>query len=191
MLASLVIDHLQQTSGQEKVAIMYIYCDHRRQEEQTPYNLTTSVTKQLLQQHGSIPDGILKLYEQHQEKGTRLGFEDVFQVMGPLMAHFSRLYLFVDALDELGGAGQIRQTLFRHLRPLQETHHFNLMTTSRYIPSLALEFHQPLYMDVKASPEDVRRYIGGHMSDLPNCVKKDLGLQEAITIAIVDAVEGM
>ena len=65
------------------------------------------------------------------------------------------------------------------------------MTTSRYIPSLDLDFHQPLCMDIRASVEDVRRYVEGHLLDLPSCVRKILELQGKIAGAIVDAVEGM
>lgn len=191
MLASLVIDHLQQVSDEEKVATVYLYCDYKRQDEQTPLNLTTSVTKQLLQHQDSIPENILKIYQNHRWKGTRPGFEEVSEMAGSSMASLSRLYLIVDALDELGNSGQVRQTLIGRLRLLQDLHHFNLMTTSRYIPSLALDFHRPLCIDVRASPEDIRRYVEGHISVLKNCVKKDLELQVTIASAIVDAVEGM
>lgn len=191
MLASLVIDYLQQGSAKEKVATAYIYCDYKRQDEQTPINLIASVTKQLLQQQNSIPGGTLKMYQHHHEKGSRPNFEEVLEMTRSSIALFSRLYLIVDALDELGNAGQVRQTLIGSLRPLQNLHHLNLMTTSRYIPSLALEFHQPLCMDIGASAEDVRRYVEGHILDLPSCVRKNLGLQETIISAIVDAVEGM
>lgn len=191
MLASLVINHLQRLSGKENVATAFIYCDYKRQDEQTPLNLTASIMKQLLQHQDFIPENILKMYQHHHEKGTRPSFEEVEEMIGSLMARLSRIYIIVDALDELGNAGQIRQTLIRRLRPLQDLHHFNLMITSRYIPSLALDFHQPLCMDVRASPEDIRTYVEGHILDLRKCVKENLVLQKAIASAIVDAVEGM
>ena len=191
MLASLVIDHLQQKFNEEKVATAYIYCDYKRQEEQTPLNLLASVTKQLLQHQDSIPGKIQETYKRHHEHESRPGFEEFSEMTGSSMADFSRIFLIVDALDELGNAGQVRQTLLERLHPLQDLHHINLMTTSRYIAALALDFHQPLCMDVRASPEDIRRYVEGHISDLPRCVKMNSGLPEAIANAIVDAVEGM
>lgn len=191
MLASLVIDRLQQIPGEENVVTAYIYCDYKRQDEQTPINLTASVTKQLLQHQDLIPENILKMYQHHQKMETRPTFEEVLEMTGSSMARLSRVYVILDALDELGNAGQVRQTLIGCLRPLQDLHHFNLMTTSRYIPSLALDFHHPLCMDVRASPEDIRRYVEGHTSDLPKCVRENLGLQEDIATAIVESVEGM
>lgn len=191
MLASLVIDHLQQCSVDETVTTTYIYCDYRRQDEQTPLNLIASLTKQLLQHQDWVPQDVMKIYQLHREKKTRPRFEEMLQMIGSSKGHSSRLYIIVDALDELGNAGQVRQTLIGHLRLLQHLYHFNLMTTSRYIPSLDLDFHQPLCMDIRASVEDVRRYVEGHILDLPSCVKKNLGLQKDIAGAIVNAVEGM
>lgn len=191
MLTSLVIDHLQRSSSEENITTAYLYCDYRRQDKQTPINLTASVTKQLLQHQVLIPENVIKIYHEHQSRSTRPSFEEVFEMLESSMGRLSRVHLIVDALDELGHAGQVRQTFIGRLRRLQDLHHFNLMTTSRYIPSLALEFHQPLSMDIRASPEDIRRYVRGHIADLAKCVRRDLGLQETIANAIVDVVEGM
>lgn len=191
MLASLVIDHLRHLSGEQNHGIAYVYCDYGRQDEQTAINLIASVTKQLLQHQVSIPQEISKLYEHHQKQQIRPSFADVLDMMKSSLAALPRTYLIVDALDELGNAGQVRQSFIGGLRQLQDLHHFNLMTTSRYIPSLALEFHQPLCMQIRASPEDIRKYVERHLLDLPKCVRKSLELQEAIYKAIVSSVEGM
>lgn len=191
MLASLVIDHLQQLFGDRNVVTAYIYCDYRRQDEQTPINLIVSVAKQLLHGQAAIPEGILKKYQHHQDKGTRPSFEEVLEMTASSMTRLSGFYLIVDALDELSNSGHVRQTLIGRLGTLQDLHHFNLLTTSRDIPSLTLEFHQPLCLDIRAGPEDIRRYVKGHISDLPHCVRNNMVLQEAIADAISDAVKGM
>ena len=110
MLASLVIDHLQQCSVDEMVTTTHIYCDYRRQEEQTPLNLIASLTKQLLQHQNSVPQDVMKIYQLHREYKTRPRFEEMLEMIGSSKAHSSRLYIIVDALDELGSAGQVRQT---------------------------------------------------------------------------------
>ena len=191
MLASLVIDHLQQMPAVENSVTVYVYCDYKRQEEQTPINLIASVIKQLLQHRLLVPARVLEMYKDHHRRGTRPNFEEMLKMTGLSISLFSRVYLIVDALDELGSGGQVRQNFIGQLRLLQDLYHFNLMITSRYIPSLALDFHQPLCMEVRASPEDIKRFVEGHISDLPNCARKTMGLQEIITTAIIDAVEGM
>ena len=191
MLASLVIDHLERNPGEEISATTYIYGDYRRQDEQKPINLTASITRQLLQHQVSMPEEILTIYNRHKSKSTRPSFEEVLEMLKYSIARLTRVYLIVDALDELGNAGQVRQNFIGRLRLLQDLYHFNLMTTSRYIPSLAQDFQNSLCIDIRASPDDVRKYVQGHISDLANCVRKDSGLQETIANSIANVVEGM
>ena len=191
MLASLVIDHLGRSPGEEIPATTYIYCDYKRQDEQTPINLTASITRQLLQHQESIPEHILKIYNRHKSKSTRPSFEEVLEILKHSIVRLTRVYLIVDALDELGNAGQVRQNFIGRLRLLQDLYHFNLMTTSRYIPSLAQELQNSLCIDIRASPDDIRKYVQGHISDLANCVRKDIWLQETIANSIASVVEGM
>ena len=191
MLASLVIDHLQRGPGEQIPATTYIYCDYKRQDEQTPIKLTASITRQLLQHHVSIPEEILKIYNGHKSKSTRPSFEEVLKMLQYSIARLMRVYIIVDALDELGNAGQVRQDFIGRLRRLQDLYHFNLMTTSRYIPSLAQDFQNSLCMDIRASTDDIKKYVQGHISDLANCVRKDNRLQETIANSIANVVEGM
>ena len=191
MLASLVIDHLERSFEEETSAINYIYCDYKRQDEQTPINLTASITRQLLQHQVSIPESIIMICNRHISKSTRPSLEEVLEMLEHSIARLTRVYLIVDALDELGNAGQVRQNFIGRLRLIQDLYHLNLMTTSRYIPSLAQDFQNSLCMDIRANPGDIRNYVQGHISDLANCVKKDSGLQEAIANSIANVVEGM
>ena len=191
MLSSLVIDHLERSAGEETPATTYIYCDYKRQDEQTPINLTASITRQLLQHQGSIPEQILKIYNCHKSKLTRPSFEEVFEMLNHSLARLTRVYLIVDALDELGNAGQVRQSFVKRLRLSQDLYHFNLMITSRYIPSLAQDFQNSLRMDIRASPDDIKKYVQGHISDLASYVRKDTRLHATIANSIAKVVEGM
>ena len=191
MLASRVIDHLEKLSSEENAATVYIYCDYGKQKEQTTVSLTESVMKQLLQHQDAIPEKVQQTYQYHCTKGTRPSLEEVLEMIASSMTPLSRVFLIVDALDELGNDGKVRQSLIRHLRQLQDLHHFNLMTTSRDIPDLALNFHQPRRVELRANPGDVRKYVEGHIGNLSKCVEKNAKLQETIANTIVGSVDGM
>lgn len=191
MLASRVIDHLEKLSNEKSTATVYIYCDYGKQEEQTAISLAENVMKQLLQHQDSIPEKVQKLYQYHRGKATRPDFGEVLEMTACSMVPLSRIFLIVDALDELGHNGKVRQSLIRALRKLQDLHGLNLMTTSREIPYLALDFHQPRCMDLRANPRDVRKYVEGHIGNLSKCVEKNANLQETIVKTIVDSVDGM
>ena len=191
MLTSLVIDHLQQTRSNENTATIYIYCDYGRRDEQTLLDLVSSLIRQLLSHQESIPENILRTYQDHLGKGTRPKPEYFTELAQSSMEQLSQIYVILDALDELGNVNKVRQDLIEFVRRLQRYHPINLMTTSRYIPTLAQEFDHPFYMDIRASPKDIRRYVEGHIEDLPNCVKKNTELQGEVAKAVVNSVDGM
>ena len=67
----------------------------------------------------------------------------------------------------------------------------NIFATSRFIPEITEKFEGSISLEIRASDEDVRRYLDGHMSQLPAFVKRSPDLQEEIKTEIIKAVEGM
>ena len=53
------------------------------------------------------------------------------------------------------------------------------------------EFGRCLSLEIRASDEDVRRYIDGHMSQLPSFVLRNHDLQEKIKTEITKTFDGM
>ncbi|CAD6570009.1 MAG: hypothetical protein ASARMPREDX12_003269 [Alectoria sarmentosa] len=191
ILASTVIDHLLTTLYGDKIFVAYIYCDYRKQHEQTPVNLIASILKQSLRHHISIPENVRKSYRHHTNSGTRLNAEEIHALLQSTLSGFSQIYIVADAVDELSNNDQVRQTLLSSLNALQKVHTVNLMVTSRFIPRIAQELRDPLCLEIRASDEDVRRYVQGHINDLAKCVPKNLKLQELVEDSIVTAVDGM
>lgn len=191
MLASLAIDHLSETFRTRRSCVIYIYCDYRMQQQQTLSSLIASLLKQSLQQQQVVTADVTEACQGHIRAGTRPKVQEMLEMLQTAMASFSRIYVIVDALDELSSQDQGRQNLLEELRSLQVAQGCNLLITSRHITNLALEFREPLCLEIRASPEDVRKYVCGHMTQLPNCVRTNMGLQESIASSIVAAVDGM
>lgn len=191
MLASLVVDHLTETFRPSSLGVIYLYCDYRMQQEQTLSTLIASLLKQSLQQQQVITTDVQEACQSHIRAGTRPKLHELMKMLQAAMESFSRTYVIIDALDELSSQDQVRQNLLQELRNLQVAHGYNLLITSRHITNLTLEFPKPLCLEIRASPEDLRRYVCGHMTQLPNCVRTNLGLQESIASSIVAAVDGM
>jgi hypothetical protein len=63
------------------------------------------------------------------------------------------------------------------------------MITSRFSTEVKDEFGQVPKLEVRASDEDVKRFIAGQK--LPNCIRLDEGLQSLVRDKIVDAADGM
>ena len=63
--------------------------------------------------------------------------------------------------------------------------------TSRFIPEIVDQFSASVSLEIRASSEDVKRYLEEHMVKLPSFVRHDRLLQEEITMGILEAVDGM
>jgi hypothetical protein len=65
------------------------------------------------------------------------------------------------------------------------------MCTARFIPEITQKFELNPMLEVRASEEDVRRFVAGQLTRLPNCVQRDEELKHAIQDKIIEAVDGM
>ena len=103
---------------------------------------------------------------------------------------FSRVFIVVDALDECQRSGGCRTRFLTEISALQ-TRRANIFVTSRFGAEIAERFRGSVSLEIRARPEDVRRYVDGHISHLPSFVGRNPNLQEEIKIEIVKAVDGM
>jgi hypothetical protein len=173
------------------ISIAYLYCNYRRQHEQNLEDLFASLLKQFVQEQPSIPDSVKTLYDRHKDKRTRPSVDEILQVLQSVAAACSRVFIIVDALDECQISDGCRQRFLSGLVMLQENCKGNLFATSRPISSIEKEFKGISKLEVRASEEDVRRYLDGHLFRLPGFVARSHELQEEIKTEIVKAVKGM
>ena len=191
MLVCIVIDYLINTLCGGNALVAYIYCDYTKQHEQTHVNLIASILKQLLQHQVLIPEKVWESYRHHINSGTPPKAQELYDLLQSSLSGFPQVYIVVDAVDELSVNGRIRQNLLASLGLLQKVHSLNFLVTSRFIPHVTQELHDPPCLIVRASDEDIRRYVRGHISDLANCVLKNSQLQSIIEDSIASAVDGM
>lgn len=52
-------------------------------------------------------------------------------------------------------------------------------------------FHESTSLEIRASREDVRNYVDGHITHLPSFVGRDPGLKEQVATEIIKPVDGM
>lgn len=83
------------------------------------------------------------------------------------------------------------KTLLSDLSELQAKRVVNLMLTSRYIPRVVYYVQSDMTLEVRASDEDVRRYVDGRMNELPKFISKRPKLQQSVKDAVASAVDGM
>lgn len=132
-----------------------------------------------------------KLYDHHSKKQTRPSFDEISKVLRSVAALYSRLFVIVDALDECQVFDSCRTKFLSEIFILQAECGANIFATSRFVPEIMTKFKGSVSIEIRASSDDVRRYLDNHLSQLPGFVSDNLELQEEIKTEIVKAVDGM
>jgi len=87
-----------------------------------------------------------------------------------------------------GGGQNVLSEIFN----LQAKVGVNILATSRIIPEITKMFEgKCASLEIRASDDDVRRYLDGHMAQLPSFVLRSVELQEDVKSEIVKHVKGM
>lgn len=194
MLASTVIECLVDNyRSPDGVGVVYVFCDYKTEDEQTPLSLLANLLKQLCLHRSSIPNEIRRLYEQHNGgvEITRPSLGSIFESLKLIAASFPKIYIVVDALNELQQHDNMTPTFLSKLSALQATTSVNLMLTSQDIPRVLEGIQNAVKLEVRASDEDVLRYVDGYINKLPDFVSRSPTIQKCIKDAILHAADGM
>ena len=189
ILTSIVIEELTTRFHDDKrIGVAYLYCNFRRKGEQKIDDLMASLLKQLAESQPSLPGTVKDLHNQHKNKRTRPALAEILRALQSMATLYSRLFIIIDALDECEVS---HSTFLSELFSLQAKCGVNLFATSRFIPEITERFQGSASLEIRATEHDVRRYVDGHMSDLPSFIRRRLDLQEEVKTGIVKAVDGM
>ena len=192
ILTATVIDDIDsQFQDDISVGIAYLYCDFRRQLEQSVETLLASLLKQLAQKRASIPDCVRTLYDQYRNKPKRPNLSEILSILHAVSILYSRVFIIVDALDECQITNACCTRLLSGIFELQARGRANIFSTSRDNAEIAEKFKGSISLEIRAKDEDVQTYLAGHMDRLPSFVSSDLDLQNKIKATISNAVDGM
>jgi hypothetical protein len=188
ILSSVVVADLRERYGQNNdIAVTFFYCDFRRQHEQTVNDILLSILKQLVDGRPSLSKSIEELYSRCRAGYRRPLREDILEALQTELSTYSRVFILVDALDECEASVE----LFPDLVDLPTYCRPNLLATSRPIPEIVSHFKEAQVSEVRASSEDVEKYLDAHIRLLPRSVTSNPILQAEIKSSIIQAVEGM
>jgi len=189
ILTAIVIEHLiNQYHNDSNVAIAYIYCNFRRNHEQTLDDLLASLLRQLTESPPCLPIPVTELYERHKTKRTRASTDELIKALQLVAPSFSRVFILVDALDECQVSNGCRARLIEEVFSLQARCGVNFFMTSRFIPEITDKFDKSSWLEIRATKEDVERYLENHIKQSSSTIQK---MQEEIKATILNAVDGM
>jgi Cdc6-like AAA superfamily ATPase len=191
MMAAIAVDYLHDNVETPDVGVAYLFCDYRRQADQNITNLLAAILKQLIQDRSSIAQPLSSLYDHHQPRGTRLSLAETLSTLRSVLAHFSKVYIVIDALDECSNEYGTRSQLLKFCCGFGDQTDVHIMATSRYNPEIADELKANIRLEVRASNADMKKYVLGKVNKLAKCVQRDSDLQKFVQNKIVEAADGM
>ena len=177
--------------GSANIGIAYIYCDFRRTDGQRAGELLASLLKQLAGCWSAMPEIVKALYDSHKSNNTRPSIEELSRTLKSVASLFSRVFIIVDALDECPGTRDHRSRFLEEVSKLQTKTQSNRFATSRYVPEVESELELTMHLEIRATKDDVRKYLNHHMMPQRAVLRENKQLQEDIKREIVEIVDGM
>lgn len=192
MITAIAINHLvNHMVWSSDVGVAFVYCNYKAQIDQNATGLLAAILKQLVQARPSISEPVNRLHKQHADRRTKPTLEEIFGALQSVLANYSSVYIAVDALDECLDRDGDRSQFLSRLRDLQGRTDLRLMVTARFIPDITDEFNTGPTLEIRASDEDIKRFVVGQTYRLPKCIRRDNALQSLVQIKVVEAVDGM
>ena len=190
LTSSVVEELINRFHDDESICIAYLYCNFRRQDDQKIDHLVSSLLKQLADCQQSLPNSVKDLYDRHKPKRTRPSRNEILMTLQAVASMYSRVFIIIDALDE-GPSHGCRTTFLSEMSSLQARCAANLFATSRFIPEITEKFQEGVSLEIRASEDDIRRYIEGRILHLPSFIRRNPDLQEEVKTGILNVVDGM
>ncbi|KAK1655916.1 hypothetical protein BDP81DRAFT_456712 [Colletotrichum phormii] len=179
------------TSVKPRVGIAYTYCNFKDTERQDCHDLLSSLAKQLAQSLSTIPPRLEELYSTHQKRNTFRSKQETIEMLQTIASCYDRVFVVIDALDEC--ERNARLDFLPEVFRLQQVSQVNIFATIRDIPEIiqAAEFANSIAVEIRATEEDVMRYVSGRMTHMQSFVRGNLDMQKEIRKVIVMKVNGM
>lgn len=189
-----MVNYLEQTFSPGDAAVIYIYNSYKEHDEQSATNLVGSLLQQVVRKKSVISDGIMTMYQQHLDQRTRPSLSDLSSALRRESKDFTHVFILVDALDECAEANGVRGSLLEELRGQLVEPNTRLMITSRFITGLEYDPNKVIFLEIRASDDDVKEYLHCRISKerrLARHVERDEDFHDAIIKTIVNNAEGM
>jgi Cdc6-like AAA superfamily ATPase len=182
VLASFVIDHLNETFRDESVAVAYWWISYEDPSSQSSERILRNLLSQILLQAPSATDELDSLYDANARRKMAPRLPDYVSAFYSQSKNFQKVYIVVDALDELCDA-EDRQELIEALQGAPPSVKW-LVTCRTPAP---IEAGDSPSIDIVANANDVRAYVKARMSSEWR-FRAVLGANDGLRKDIIDTV---
>ena len=193
-LTSLLIDQLTVKYPENKVCVVYYYCDYKEKQLQTPLHFLCCIMRQLCRMQENLPTAVTEFYQKtRDDMKDQAWFQNVLVLMQQVASSYDTIFMVVDALDELESNSR-RDSFFAILNRLRASKPVvkAFASTRPHVTDLDEAFPNCLKIEVAASPQDLRLHVRKlvEQKHAASAVMDDQ-LKESIISELCDSAGGM
>ena len=189
VLASIVVEHLEvEFNANKDVRVCYIYCSYKEHERHTTAGLIGNLLLQLIQRQNRVPKDIVALYDEQKLTRAKPQLGELSRLLRGEIQQLHKVFFVIDALDEC-----LETNRYTFLEELVKSG-AQLMVTSRHLSSIEHDFQFSTRLELRASDEDVRKYVEARMISerrMARHVRGDPTLSTKIVETLVEGAKGM
>jgi hypothetical protein len=191
IMATVIVDYLLRTRHMAYHPIVFIYYNYKRQSEQSAKHMLSSLLRQIVDIQPEVPKPIQDFHALHTKKRTTPSFDEIRKILETVSKDLHGLTIILDALDEC--EARARQEFLLEVEALRKGCEIRLLATSRVFPTIESHstFLEKPTLEVRASDEDLEKYIRSRASELHSQVVSKPELLENLIASTVSATGGM
>ncbi|KAM0541420.1 hypothetical protein ACHAPJ_013251 [Fusarium lateritium] len=189
-LMAILIEGLEDEFVDEPdVGIAHIYFGYRPAPTDDK-ELYATLFRQLAPSWSDLPEKVKDTYHYAHGASARSQCEEALSLV---IREYSRVFIVLDALDECEIKPGLLERFLEFISDLQKSFGINLVATSRYHSRFAEIFRDSSQLMVRATDEDVKRYLNHRLDELgPNDpIRKRDKLRQEVDRRIQASVDGM
>lgn len=183
---SLVVDDLSKRVD-DCTCVAFVYLDYNDSKSQTTENILRSLLKHLLFKTKHIPPEIEAPYEASLFQ-NKLEMSTLIRLFFSIASTFTSVVVIFDALDECGSY-QILNDIVAFIHRLKAANVKVFCTSRPHLTDLTKQLDTPLFLQVEAHDEDVKRYLWIELSKRWEWTD-DEGLKFEIVTRLADGAKG-
>jgi Cdc6-like AAA superfamily ATPase len=190
ILLAIAVSYLQEKFFKSDEVVLFAFCDYKDRPNQSAENMILSLWRQLMQKRVLSEVECENLETTYIKRGVIPTTDAVVKMLSDEMAKYSRVFILLDALDELHN--ESRDSLIYLLRQLPAKK--NLLITSRIPKENNSYFRKVPQLEIRARDKDITDYINGRLesvSKLRSKVENNHKLKEEIRSTITKKADGM
>lgn len=199
-----MIDHLSSPFGDEKVCVVFAYCDYRDKKQQTTLNIVRGLLSQAIVKTNNVPKKLISTLLEKKQKQDNLNMEGALEALSELLRGFGKTFICIDALDECEEGN--RWDLLRSLKGLMDLTPDSASSAHPLAVRLFISGRPPMEeyinthpaigpcsqysLKLEASTADIAAYIK-HKLDMDTKISMDEEFKSQIVSEITVTSQGM